>query len=442
MTGSNNRVPTKTTPRLFEPGAAATSPVLVWVFPRMGPWSRPGAAPQRIGRGDDCDTCLPGETISWHHAELRAIGGVLHVRDLGSRNGTRVNGRTVVEMSTLRCGDVLRCGEWVGCVVADRGLPFTFGEIAPGLFGGSTLAAALQAARRLSPEGFPMALDGPTGVGKERVAAAIHRWSGRAGAFVGVNCAAIPATLAEAELFGHTKGAFSGADRARPGYLRQADGGTLLLDEFAELPQVIQAKLLRALESREVRPVGDTVNHPIDVLLLTAAQEPLDTLVERGQLREDLAARLSDLAVSLPALARRREDIAPLFMHFLAQRIGGAAPEVDPDLIEWLCLGGWRRNVRGLERLARTMAALHGDEAVLSLKHVPVHDRRREPDRGVDAGAEDPRVLFQRIVRALEEHRGNVSRAAEALGIDRNKVRRTLKEHPDFDPKALRGPKG
>ena len=430
---------TKTSPRLVQPARSRVA-VLLWLFPRFGAVSRLKEGEEHsIGRGFDCATQLPGETISGRHAAVRLAGGLLVVRDLNSRNGTRVNGKTITELSTLGLGDILRCGEWLACVVEDCEALGEFGELAPGLMGGASLGAALELARKLAPEGLPMAIEGPTGAGKERAAAAIHGWSGRRGEFVGVNCAAIPAELAESSFFGHAKGAFSGADRARPGYLRQADGGTLLLDEFAELPQPMQAKLLRALEESEVCAVGESVARKVDVLLLTASQFSLDELVAKQRLREDLAARLSDVCVTLPGLAQRREDILPLFTGFLRERLEARVPQIDPDLAEWLCTGSWRRNVRGLKRLARTMAVLHGAEPVLSLRHVPEQDRKREPREIGDASApEDPAMNFRRVLRALQEHNGNVSKAATTLGMDRNKVRRILKMHPELDAKALR----
>lgn len=437
MSISSERPRTKTNTGFGEPTSLGTSPELAWVFPAVGTSTRPTAEPRTIGRGDECHTRLPGETISWCHAEVNQLGGSLTIEDLGSRNGTRVNGQQITQATTLRPGDIVRCGEWIGCVVEGASSRPSFGEIAPGLWGGPTLSAALDPARRLAPKGFPMILEGKTGVGKERAAAAIHSWSGRNGEFVGVNCAAIPADLAEAELFGHTKGAFSGADRARIGYLRQADGGTLLLDEFAELPLPLQAKLLRALQESEVRPVGGSQTHPIDILVLAAAQTPVGELVEAGQLREDLAARLSDLTIKLPAIADRREDIPPLFMLFMKKYAEECLPRVDSGLVEWLCLVPWRHNVRGLERLARTMLALHGERPVLTLKQVPENYRQEAVASPQDKQQENE-VLFQRIVRALSEHDGNVSQASKALGLDRSKVRRILKERPEFDVSAIR----
>ncbi|HZL18447.1 MAG TPA: sigma-54-dependent Fis family transcriptional regulator [Polyangia bacterium] len=210
---------------------------------------------QVVGRDESCDTVLLGTEISRGHAEFWVDGPVLAVRDLESLNGVFVNGVRRADAPLLP-GDVVRCGEWVGVVVADQGADL-FGEIAPGWFGGSAFRAAVEPARRVAVD-LPIIVQGETGTGKEGAARAFHAWSDRTGPFVAVNCAALPAQLAEAELFGYRKGAFTGADGASPGLFRAANGGTLFLDEVLDLPSAIQPKLLRVLEQREVLPLGET----------------------------------------------------------------------------------------------------------------------------------------------------------------------------------------
>lgn len=414
-------------------------PSILWVFPRYG---RVTAPEHRcvIGRADNCEVQLDGVKISREHAELTPVGPAFGVRDLGSRNGLWVNGQRV-EATALMNGDVIRCGEWVGCVVPGLTTDVTFGEIAPGLLAGPRLAALLAPARKLVEKGVPLVIHGATGTGKERIARALHAWSGRPGEYVGVNCAAIPSDLAEAELFGHTKGAFTGAERPRLGLFRQADRGTLLLDEFLELDVRTQAKLLRVLEENEVRPIGDSRAYAIDVLVLAATQRPLDEVVREGQLRNDLVARLGVYTVQLPPLRDRKEDIAPLFMHFIRDPQTGRSPGVDAELIEWLCLQPWVQNVRQLEWLARAMIALHDDVACLTVNHLPPqHQLIQEPGpQPVAAGTrtitgehravqEDDAELYARLLRALDENGGVVLRAAEALGITRQKAYRMLEK--------------
>jgi DNA-binding NtrC family response regulator len=405
-------------------------PSILWTFPKYGQVT----APDRrcvIGRSESCDTQLDGSKISREHAEISPVGSAFGIRDLNSRNGVWVNGQRV-DATALVNGDVLRLGEWVGCVVPGLTTSVRFGEIAPGLLGGPRLAELLAPARKLVEKGIPLVIHGATGTGKERVARALHVWSGRTGDYVGVNCAAIPTDLAEAELFGHAKGAFTGAERARLGFFRQADRGTLLLDEFLELAPRTQAKLLRVLEENEVQPIGDNRSYPIDVLLLAATQEPLATVVDSGQLRNDLVARLGVYTLCLPRLAERKEDVPPLFMHFIRDAQTGSVPEVDAELIEWLCLQPWTQNVRELEWLARAMVALHDESPCLMTDHLPPQYRGLSASSTtvtlpapLAAPVEDSE-LFQRLKNALDENGGVILRAAEALGITRQKAYRIL----------------
>lgn len=414
-------------------------PALLWVFPRYGRVTTPEHRCV-IGRADSCEVQLDGVKISREHAELTPVGPAFGVRDLGSRNGLWVNGQRV-EAAALMNGDVIRLGEWVGCVVPGLSGDVAFGEIAPGLLAGPRLASLLAPARKLVEKGVPLVIHGATGTGKERVARALHAWSGRAGEYLGVNCAAIPADLAEAELFGHTKGAFTGAERPRLGFFRQADRGTLLLDEFLELDPRTQAKLLRVLEENEVRPIGDGRAYPIDVLVLAATQRPLEEVVREGQMRNDLVARLGVYTVLLPRLSERKEDIAPLFMQFIRDPQTGRSPAVDAELIEWLCLQPWVQNVRQLEWLARAMVALHDDTPCLTVDHLPPqHQMLKDPGPLPGLGGsrtitgeqravqEDDVELYGRLLRALDENGGVVLRAAESLGITRQKAYRILEK--------------
>ena len=239
-----------------------------------------------IGRDEACAIRLLGSDVSRRHATLRKTEADFGVElsDLGSRNGIHVNGRQV-SSAPLKCGDVVRLGGWIG-VVTDA--PGAFEEIAPGLWGGAVLQAALAPLRRAAPSDLPVIIEGETGTGKEVVARSIHKWSGRAGPFVGVNCAALPEALAEGELFGYRRGAFTGADKASPGFFRSADAGTLLLDEVTDLPLSLQAKLLRVLEEREVQPLGEPRPIPINVRVLVGVRL---AVAEGGAATVNVAAR-------------------------------------------------------------------------------------------------------------------------------------------------------
>lgn len=416
-------------------------PAILWVFPEYGRLT----APDRrwvVGRAETCNTVLPGSRISREHAEISPVGPAFGVRDLESRNGVSVNGQRVAATALMN-GDVIRLGEWVGVVVPGLYGHVEFGEIAPALLGGPRLARELSTARKLAEKGIPLVIQGDTGTGKERVARALHAWSGRRGEYVGVNCAAIPGDLAEAELFGHAKGAYTGADRARLGYFRQADQGTLLLDEFLELAPRTQAKLLRVLEENEVQPLGDNRAYPVNVLVLAATQRPLAALVDAGHMRNDLVARLGVYTIRLPPLAERKEDVPALFAYFATSQARGKMPAIDPELVEWLCMQPWPQNVRELEWLARAMIALHDDAPLLTFEHLPPQYRNpsntvpppaaaTEPDTG------DSSELFDRLMKALDENGGVIVRAAEALGITRQKAYRILGKQPGFALDSLR----
>jgi DNA-binding NtrC family response regulator len=339
-------------------------------------------------------------------------------------------------------------------VVTDA--PGTFEEIAPGLWGGAILQESLTPLRRAAPSDLPVIIEGETGTGKEVVARSIHKWSGRAGPFVGVNCAALPEALAEGELFGYRRGAFSGADKASPGFFRSADGGTLLLDEVTDLPLSLQAKLLRVLEEREVQPLGEARPVPIDVRVVVAGQVSLLEASRQGRFRPDLLARLDGVTVKLPPLRSRREDVPPLFSHFLTELGQGRAPAVEGDLVERLCLHDWPFNVRELLLLARRLVVLHGGDSTLRASHLP--ERIGDPSASrapvesaaaksatsgpraaaVSPGPAEP-VELPALVAALRASGGNVARAAAMLGVTRQRAYR-LMDGKAIDLEALRNP--
>lgn len=407
-----------------------------------------GAGTMVVGRDPACDTVLEGTEVSRRHAELRVDGPLLQVRDLGSSNGVFVNGVQTAN-APLEAGDVLRCGEWVGVAVADAD-PTGLREITPGWRGGPALLAALAPARAAAAD-FPVVIQGETGTGKEGAAAALHAWRGRTGPLVAVNCAALPAHLAEAELFGHRKGAFTGADRASQGVFRAAHGGTLFLDEVLELPADVQPKLLRALQERQVQGLGETSPVDIDVAIVAAAQHPLADAVRAGRFRPDLQARLDGLTIVLPPLRARRDDVVPLFREFLREHAGGRPPQLDPKFVEALALHDWPLNVRELLALARRLLVTHGHEPLLRRSHLPegfgaraANPRATEADeppreRGAaaagDKGARRPTddaAEFSALVQALRQNDNRVARAAEAIGISRARAYRLLAAHPEF----------
>jgi DNA-binding NtrC family response regulator len=295
---------------------------------------------------------------------------------------------------------------------------------------------------RVAPTDATVLINGESGTGKELAARALHKHSRRGkGPFIALNCSALPGELIESELFGHVRGAFTGADRDRQGLFEAAQGGTLFLDEIGELHAAAQAKLLRALEERVVTPVGATVPRPVDVRVIAATHRALDEMAAQGQFREDLLYRLKVITLLLPPLRDRREDIVPLALHFiadLAKRHDRRALQLSDAARAAILAYPWPGNVRelrnALERavvladgerievtdlpaqIAQRSAALPAAEAVAS--DVPFMQAR---ERAVDA--------FDRayLTAALEKHDGNVSATARFLGVHRQSLQKMLK---------------
>jgi two-component system response regulator AtoC len=287
---------------------------------------------------------------------------------------------------------------------------------------------ALEIVARVAVHPTTVLITGERGTGKEVIAQAIHRASSRAaGPFVAVNCAAIPETLIESELFGYAKGAFTGATADRPGLFEQADGGTLLLDEIGELPVPLQAKLLRVLQESEIRRVGDQKTRRVDVRLLAATARDLGADAAAGRFRHDLFDRLNVVAIHLPPLAERREDIAPLARHFsvqLARRLGRPLGLTDAALA-WLREQPWPGNVRALEHAIERAAVLSEKEMLDRDDFIPAlaPGSRLTPDaspglRGAGTLREAVEDAERGAIRAaLEAAGGNRRDAAKRLGV-------------------------
>jgi DNA-binding NtrC family response regulator len=308
--------------------------------------------------------------------------------------------------------------------------------------------------QRAASSDLPIILEGETGTGKEVVTRSLHKWSGRSGPLVAVNCAALPEALAEGELFGYRRGAFTGADKPSPGFFRSAEGGTLLLDEVTDLPLALQAKLLRVLEEHEVQPLGEPRPIPIDVRVVVAGQQSLLEASRQGHFRPDLLARLDGVTVHLPPLRSRREDVPPLFSHFLTELGQGCVPSVEVDFVERLCLHDWPFNVRELLLLVRRLLVLHAGETTWKAAYLPARigdlagprtsatmTETAQPLPGplasaAKAGPVEP-VELPALVTALRASGGNVARAASILGISRQRAYR-LMEGQAVDLEALR----
>jgi len=291
---------------------------------------------------------------------------------------------------------------------------------------------------RIAVSPLSVLLVGETGAGKDVVARAIHARSPRVGGpFVAVNCAALPEQLIEAELFGHDRGAFTGATIAKPGLLETASSGTAFLDEIGELPLAHQGKLLRVLEAGEVQRVGALKPRPIDVRFVAATNRDLAREVERGTFRRDLFFRLAGMTLTIPPLRERREDIAPLAHHFAvraAKAVSRPTPALSPEVLAVLERHSFPGNVRELKNVIERAVALAGPSAIapehLYLEPATTAATVMGGTSGI--GFVDPRGSDDersRIVEALAQCAGNQTRAAELLGISRRTLVNRLGEY-------------
>ena len=279
--------------------------------------------------------------------------------------------------------------------------------------------------RQVAPMPSTVMVQGETGTGKELAALAIHRYCGRTGSFVPLNCGAMHAELLESELFGHAKGAFTGAVKAREGLFSYADGGTLFLDEIGEMPLAMQTRLLRVMEDRAVRPVGGNRELPVDVRIIAATNRDLKAEVDKGDFREDLFYRLNVLSIRMPALRERIQDIPELVNHFavsIAADLGVPVPPIPESEFQQLARYDWPGNIRELKNVI---------ERCLLLSHQPSQGLQGcSVVTASDALADDPDDLTleaverRHILRVLEMEGGNKSAAARILGVSRKTLER------------------
>jgi len=295
--------------------------------------------------------------------------------------------------------------------------------------------------RKTADSGSTVMITGESGTGKELVAQAVHAESSRRGAsFISVNCGAVPEALMESELFGHVKGAFTGAVANTEGLFAAADGGTLFLDEITEIPHSVQVKLLRVIQEREIRRVGDTRDQKVDVRLIAASNRELSKAVSDGTLREDLFYRLNVIPIHLPPLRERREDIAPLVAHFvrkIGREIGKDVKGVSRDTLAILERYHWPGNIRELENVVERAIVL-GNADTLEPEALPpmLTAPKETQDVGIDipAGGVDLEATLDRIERryiqlALERTEGVQTRAAELLKVSFRQFRYKLQKH-------------
>jgi two-component system response regulator GlrR len=302
------------------------------------------------------------------------------------------------------------------------------------------MEALLDEARLVAASDASVLIRGDSGTGKELLARAVHRASPRAQApFVAINCSAIPDALLESELFGHERGAFSGAVARHTGLFRAAHGGTLFLDEIGDMPPALQVKLLRVLQERAVRPVGATLAEPVDVRIVSATHCDLDALLAQGQFREDLYYRINVVTLTLPPLSERREDIPLLAEHFLrtlATKYGKRLRGFAPDALEALATAHWAGNVRQLQNVVEQACAL----ATTPLVPRALVDRALRVKPMEALGYAEAKQRFERnyLVQLLKLTAGNVTDAARIAGRNRTEFYRLLQRY-DLNPGLFRG---
>ncbi len=294
------------------------------------------------------------------------------------------------------------------------------------------MQGVLELADRVAPSTAGVLITGESGVGKELVARRIHARSERAaGPFVAVNCASVPGELLESELFGHTRGAFTGATQAREGRFRRASGGTLFLDEIAELPLALQGKLLRVLQEGLVDVVGADEPIAVDARIVVATNQVLEERVSEGRFREDLFYRLDVIQVHLPPLRERREDIVPLAEAFLAELAPGRRLRLPAQVAEALARRGWHGNVRELRNVCERLAILASGGEV-ALEHLPPERFTVASDRWLELLPEGLSLgeIEEQVVRhVLDRCSWNVSEAARRLGVPRHILAYRLEKH-------------
>lgn len=382
--------------------------------------------------------------MSSQHARLSRVMRTWVLEDTKSKNGLRRNGEPTAR-AELKDGDVIELGRTFFVLRLDEPLGSdvesdALKAPAPGL---ATMSSRLEKQFaelvKLAKSNVSIALAGPSGSGKEVVARALHALSARGGPFIAVNCGALPDELVESELFGHKKGAFSGALEDRPGLIRAAHGGTLLLDEVGDLPLEAQPALLRVLQEKQVLPVGGTAPIAVDLRVLSATHRSLEQLAEKGLFRDDLRARLTGYQATLPALAARREDLGVI--------VGALLQALAPGRVYSLQLGiaaaralfsyDWPLNVRELEKALEAALVLSGT-GVIELEHLPPALRAPSPARArQDEADELDATMKAKLETLLRAHGGNVSAVARSMGKARMQIQRWMARH-GLDPRTFR----
>jgi DNA-binding NtrC family response regulator len=390
--------------------------------------------PVRIGTAPGNDLVLTDPSVSGRHAELRREGDRVVLRDLGSTNGLRVrglkvgevelDGELVAELGSTRLRIGIGSTRRTSAVTDPRGLLDVVGQ-------DPRMQEVLGTLEAAAPARVTVLLQGETGTGKEVLARTLHRLSGRKGTFVVFDAASTQRDLVQASLFGHVRGAFTGADREREGAFRAAEGGTLFIDEVGELPLELQPNLLRVLENRTLAPVGSDRQVPVDTRVVAATHRDLEAMVREGTFRADLYHRLAVVRVRIPPLRERAGDVPALVEHFLADL--GLELELSPAAMDALRAHSWPGNVRELRNVLESAAVRCRGRAAasadLELRSASLAGAAPAPAAAGPASAAGALRDRERetILAALERHGGNRAAAAKELGIARSTLWRKLK---------------
>ena len=397
-----------------------------------------------IGKAEDNDLVLPDDTVSRRHLEVVRLAGGLRVRDVGSTNGTRVGGAEIRE-ALVAAGTILHVGDvevLIG-VTLDRVTvpPSSADRFELALGKSEAMRRVFGVLERIAPTSASVLLTGETGTGKDVLARSVHLRSARAtGPFEVLDCGAIAPSLVESELFGHERGAFTGAVSSRAGAFERAAGGTLFLDELGELPVELQPKLLRVLEARTFRRVGGQKTLAADVRIIAATSRDLGAEVGAGRFREDLYYRLAVVALQLPALRERLGDLPQLVAHMLGS-VDAADLAVTPQTIAALSAWSWPGNLRELRNVLERAALLARGSNSQTLTLVDFPPRATSDDDAAPIGFDAS--LSYREARARVEARferdyvrwllartgGNVSAAAREARMDRNHLSDLMRRH-------------
>lgn len=410
-----------------ETGAPVGTPVTV------------GVEPCTIGRGEHCHLVLHDPEVSESHCSLVATPKGVRLSDLGAKNGTYLHPALIADKGFvfLTMNGRFRCGQtWLELCVAREEVPISSSASFGGLAGRSEMMRAIyRQLERVAPTNLNVLITGETGTGKEVAAKAIHDGSTRkTGPFIAINCGSIVGSLAESALFGHEKGAFTGADKRHPGYFEMAHGGTIFLDELGELPLDMQPKFLRALQTKEIIAVGARQYRKVDVRIIAATNRDLHRDVNDGRFRADLFHRLNQVEIYLPPLRERLEDIPALVARFFVE-LGDADAVTRLDALsrERLQRYDWPGNVRELRsKIEVAYAFSQGGPIIIGELG---SGRSRAPgtlqpslDRPYEEQKKELTDAFDLAYFAalLRDKRGNLSEVARASGLDRKTVRERL----------------